>query len=312
MKVGVILNPVAGGGRASKAWPEFQREIEHQIGGFEFRQTSRPDEAALIAQAMARDWFDLVVAAGGDGTISETADGILRASEGQLPRTALGILPCGTGSDLARTLGFVGNAKEAVARIARMRTRLVDAGRVTFVGNGGRSEQRHFINVASLGLSGPTAQAVNQTRRSGHASGKLVFFLQTVRELLKYRFQTVRITVDGGEPIEAKIALVAAANGRFFGGGMMIAPDADLEDGELDVVVFRGGGKLGLIRDLRLLYSGSHKNHRLVTIMRGRRIQVEPAGDMTLNSAMVDVDGEAPGKIPALFEVLPKAIRVVV
>ena len=312
MKCAVILNPVAGGGKAARHWLEYRQELERQIGTFDLRMTTRPDEAVAIAQALALEGYDLIVAAGGDGTISETADGILRAAGDALPDTALGILPCGTGSDLVRTLHIEGNAQDSVARLMRGQTKIVDAGRVSYTGISGLREQRHFINVASLGLSGPTARAVNLTRRTGKASGKLVFLVQTVRELLKYRFQSVRLTVDDAKPIEATIALVAAANARYFGGGMMIAPDADMEDGLLDVIVFRGGSKLGLIRDLRLLYTGDHKNHRLVTILRGKRILVEPAGDVSLNTALVDVDGEAPGTIPALFEILPKAIRIVV
>lgn len=310
MKVGVILNPVAGGGKASKAWPEFETELERQIGQFELRRTTKPDEAVVMAEAMARDGYELIVAAGGDGTISEVADGILRTREGSTAITALGILPCGTGSDLARTLKLGGTPEQAVQRLVQGTGRVIDAGRVSFTGIDGRKAQRHFINISSLGLSGPTAVAVNATRRSHKASGKLVFFWQTVRELLKYQFQTVLVTVDDAMPIEAKIALVAAANGRFFGGGMMIAPGAEVDDGLLDVVIFRGGTKLKLIYDLRLLYTGSHRNHPLVTILRGRKVLVEPAGDARFNTALIDVDGESPGQIPALFEIMPKAIRV--
>ncbi len=310
MKVGVILNPVAGAGRASRDWPLLEVELERQIGQFDLRRTTRPDEAVVMAEAMARDGYELIIAAGGDGTISEVADGILRTRHGTTASAALGILPCGTGSDLARTLKLDGTPAQSVRRLLHGTARLIDAGRVSFVGMDGRKAHRHFINISSLGLSGPTAVAVNATRRSQRASGKMLFLWQTVRELLKYQFQTVRITVDDMAPIEAKIALVAAANGRYFGGGMMIAPDAEPDDGLLDIVIFRGAAKWKLILDLRLLYSGSHRNHRQVTILRGRKVLVEPAGDVQVNSALIDVDGESPGQIPALFEILPKAIRV--
>jgi diacylglycerol kinase (ATP) len=92
---------------------------------------------------------------------------------------------------------------------------------------------------------------------------------------------------------------------------MMIAPDAELDDGMFDLVIFRGAAKLSLIKDMRLLYNGSHINHPAVTILRGRRITVEPAGDPALNSAQLDIDGESPGAVPATFEVLPKSIRLI-
>ena len=306
MKVGVILNPVAGAGKASKVWPLFEHELERQLGSFELKRTTRPDEAVLFAEAFARDGCDLIIAAGGDGTISETADGILRASAGSLSDSALGILPCGTGSDLARTLELDDNPAEAVRRLIHGSELIVDAGRASFTGASGQKIVRHFINILSLGLSGPTSQAVNAAKRSGHASGKIVFLWHTLKELLKYKFQTVRVTADDEEPIEASVALVAAANGKYFGGGMMIAPDAQVDDGLLDLVIFRGAAKLQLMMDLRLLYTGAHRDHHLVTILRGKKILVEPVGE----PALMDIDGEAPGRIPVLIEVLPKALRV--
>ena len=139
----------------------------------------------------------------------------------------------------------------------------------------------------------------------------MLFMWHTIRELIRYRFQDVRIFVDGAPAIEARIAVAAAANGRYFGGGMMIAPQAEMDDGMFDFVIFKGAAKLTLIRDLRLLYSGSHVGHPAVTILRGRRIIVEPAGDPALNAALLDIDGESPGSIPVTFEVLPKAIKVI-
>ena len=175
----------------------------------------------------------------------------------------------------------------------------------------GRAALRHFINIASLGLSGPTSRAVNNAKRSGGASGQIVFMWHTIRELIRYRFQDVRITVDDTLPIEARIAVVAAANGKYFGGGMMIAPDAQIDDGLLDLVIFRGAAKLSLIKDLRLLYTGSHTNHPAVTILRGKKFVIEPVAGLASNVALLDIDGESPGSIPAVFEVLPNALRIV-
>jgi diacylglycerol kinase (ATP) len=311
MRIGVVLNPVAGAGKSARLWPQFETELRRQLGEFTLKRTTRPQDAALFAQDFAEQGYDLVIASGGDGTIGETVDGMLRSGRpaSALPRFA--ILPCGTGSDLARSLGVSGTVEEMVAKISGAGAREIDAGRVTFVDDEGRAAMRHFINIASLGLSGPTSRAVNKAKRSGKASGQLLFMWHTIRELIRYRFQDVRVTVDGAAPIEARIAVVAAANGRYFGGGMMIAPDAELDDGMLDLVIFRGAAKLTLIKDMRLLYTGSHVNHPSVTILRGRRITVEPAGDPSLNTAQLDIDGESPGSIPAAFEVLPKAIRVI-
>ena len=110
--------------------------------------------------------------------------------------------------------------------------------------------------------------------------GRLVFLFHTVREMLRYKFQNVRVTVDGGEPIEARIALVAIANAPYFGGGMKIAPDAAPDDALFEVVIVRGASKFSLLMDLRLVYSGAHKSLASCTILRGRKIVVEPLGDL--------------------------------
>lgn len=186
----------------------------------------------------------------------------------------------------------------------------MDAGRISYVGDHGALARRHFINIASLGLSGATDRAVNQDKRKGRVSAKALFFWRTVVEFVRYRFQEVRITVDDGQPVEARMALVAVANGKFFGGGMMIAPDAELDDGLFDIVILRASGKLGLIKDIRLLYGGRHRHHPAITILRGRKVVVEPLGNLPANAALVDIDGESPGRIPATFEMMAGALLV--
>ena len=166
MKCGVILNPVAGAGKAAKVWPAFEAELERQVGLFDLRRTARADEAVTIAEAMARDGYELIVAAGGDGTISETVDGILRSGNVALAQPRLGILPCGTGSDLARTLKLDGTPSEMVRRLTQGTGRLIDAARVGYTGADGRKAERYYINISSLGLSGPTSRAVNAAKRS--------------------------------------------------------------------------------------------------------------------------------------------------
>ncbi|RUV45960.1 MULTISPECIES: diacylglycerol kinase family protein [unclassified Mesorhizobium] len=310
MKVGVVLNPIAGGGKLKRHWSEAAASLKRHFGDFELRETQTSGDAERLAIDLAASGCDLVIAAGGDGTASEVADGLLQAEHETGRTSALGLLPCGTGIDFARGLGLPDEIEEALTRIAGAGARKVDAGRVCYIDDHGALASRHFINIASLGLSGATDRAVNADKRKGRVSAKALFFWRTVLEFIRYRFQEVRITIDDGEPVEARMALVAVANGKFFGGGMMIAPDADLSDGQFDVVILRAAGKLGLIRDIRLLYGGRHRNHPAITILRGRKVLVEPLGDVEKNGALVDIDGESPGRIPATFEILPGALTL--
>ncbi len=308
MKVGVILNPVAGGGRLKRSWPEVSAILSHHFGDVETCETQAAGDAARLALEFAGSGKNLVIAAGGDGTASEAADGLLKSTAAGGADVELGLLPCGTGIDLARSLGLESDPETVVKRMARSQGVRVDAGRVLYVDDNGELARRHFINIAGLGMSGATDRAVNADKRKGRMSGKTVFLWRTVIEFLRYRFQDVRITIDDGTPIEARIALVAVANGKYFGGGMMIAPDAEIDDGLFDIVILRAANKLKLILDLRLLYGGNHRDHKAITILRGRKVLVEPLADLASNCALVDIDGESPGRIPAAFEILPKAL----
>ena len=312
MRVGVVMNPAAGGGRMRYEWPFFADALQKRFGAFELRTTTGPGDASAMALELSRAGVEVVMAAGGDGTVSEVADGILRhaAEGGGTP--ALAVAPVGTGSDFAAAFGISGRADVCVRQMAENAPRRIDAGRMSFVSDDGRPLTRHFASIASLGVSGPIDRVINEAKakKRGRMSGKALFYLFTLRELMRYRFQDVRIEVDGQSPVEARIALVAIANNRSFGGGMLIAPDALMDDGQFDVVIVKGNSRLQLMKDLRLVYSGSHRKLDSCIFLRGRKVAVTPLGDARINASLLDIDGESPGRIPASFEVLPGALIV--
>jgi diacylglycerol kinase (ATP) len=309
MKIGIVLNPASGAGKAARNWPAFAKRLSDHFGEFTLCRTEGPQDASRMARHLTEQGCELVIAAGGDGTIGETADGILKADVAHRP--CLAVFPCGTGSDFARTLKLSSDADKSVACIKEGKVMAIDAGRVCYIDEHGALAIRHFVNVASLGLSGNTSLAVNNAMMKSRAPAKMVFFWHTVHELIRYKFQEVRLTLDDNPPFEASIAVVAAANGRCFGGGMIIAPEARLDNGLMEFVIIKGASKLNLIRSLRLLYDGSHVGHPAVTMLRGQRLLVEPSGGTAENAAMIEIDGEAPGRIPATFEVLPGALSVI-
>jgi len=302
MAVGVVVNPAAGGGRLSAVWPELRGMLEARLGPLSVLETKRSGEGRELAVQHVRDGARLVIAAGGDGTANEVVDGLLLAGGGP----ELGVISVGTGRDFVRTLGGHGDPKAAVEAIGSGRTRRIDAGRVTYRADDGTTGVRHFLNVASLGVSGPTVRAVNRSKQGKAVHGKAAFYYHTVMELLKYRPQDVRVRFEDGETIDVRTALVVAANGRYFGSGMMIAPEAAIDDGQFDVLVYRAEGKLRMVLDFNMIYRGAHVSLPRVTIKRCRWFEVEPVGD----AAIVEVDGESPGRIPARFEVVPGALML--
>lgn len=304
MTVGVVVNPAAGGGRLNAAWPALQALLEAKLGTLSVLRTSGPGEGKRLAELHVRNGADLVIAAGGDGTANEVVDGLLAAGGGP----QLGVIAVGTGRDFIRTLGGTSDLTAAVEAIGSGRARKIDAGRVTYRTDDGREEARHFLNVASLGVSGPTVRAVNRGKQGRQVNGRLSFYYHTVMELLKYRRQRVRVRFDDGETVEVETALVVVANGRYFGSGMMIAPDAAIDDGLFDVLVYRAEGKLTMVFDFNLIYRGAHTRLPRVSIRRCRWVEVEPV--IAADAAMLEVDGEGPGRIPARFEVLAGALTL--
>ncbi|MEO6394421.1 MAG: diacylglycerol kinase family protein [Devosia sp.] len=305
MSVGIVVNPTADGGRLNEAWPELKRLLEARLGPLDVLHTTVPGDGRRLAAQHVRNGRSLIIAAGGDGTANEVADGLLKAGGGP----ALGLISMGTGRDFIRTLGYRADMLDAVDAISLGRTRLIDAGRVSYVDDDGHEQMRHFLNVGSLGVSGPTVRAVNASRHARRTNGRIAFYYHTIVEMLKYRPQRVRLRFDDGESLEVETALVAVANGRFFGGGMMVAPDAALDDGLFDVLIYRADGKLRMVLDFNTIYRGAHVKLPRVRVKRCRWVEVEPVGGES-DAAIMEIDGESPGRIPARFELLPRALTL--
>lgn len=298
----VVANPRSAGGggrgRLEAAWPRL-REL---LAPCELAWTRGPRDAERLAREAVRAGVDRVVAAGGDGTASEVVSGILSAGLGA--RAELGLLPLGTGGDLARALAVPRGLEAAAACIACATPRPLDAGRVAYRDRAGRDASTFFVNVASLGMSGLVTELVEQAPKA--LGGRTAFLIGTLRALARYRAVPVRVRLDGAPLYEGPVALVAAANGRYFGGGMRIAPDARLDDGLLDAVVVPELPALRALRQLPRLYRGTHLGVDGVLHARGRLLEVEA----DTGAARLEVDGEPLGAAPARVELLAGALRL--
>ena len=261
-----------------------------------------------IAGECAHEGAHRIVVIGGNGTVREVADGLLNSSN-RRAGVELAHVPIGIGMDFARSLKLPLNPAAALERAAQGMAQPVDVGRIAYVGEDAIARVNHFVNVASLGVSGPIVQRVNAGKRLRFVPGGPLFFLQSIRAILGYRFQKVAVQVDDRPPLEADVAVVAVAIGKFFGSGMAIAPDALVDDGVFDIVILRGRSRYYLVDQMNRIYNGGHRNLPDVTILRGKRLSVEPL--MENDRAILEIDGDSPGRIPATFEILPKALNVV-
>jgi len=291
----IIVNPTAGSGRAAKLLP-WIRERLAQRPDAELHVTGRPGEAQELAARAADAGSDRVVAVGGDGTIQEVVNGIFEAAS----RPAVGIVPVGSGNDLARSLALPTDPAEAwTVAIGRV-TRTIDAALAT----NGEGRRRWFASAGGIGFDAQVAAAM-ATRR-GWQSGRAGYLLTTLSELRRFDNRRLRLVLDG-EPLDCRALLVAIANGPYYGGGMRIAPDAEPDDGWLDLCVVGDVSRLTAIRELPNLYRGTHVRNPAVSVHRARRVEV--SGDGLTHAHL---DGEPFGTLPLNVEVHPGVLEVAV
>ena len=284
----VVVNPHSRGGATRRRFESLEPRLRDCLGGFEVEWTRGPRDAERIAREGVRAGIERIIVAGGDGTTSEVVSGLLGAE----------------GGDLMRTLEVPRELDRALEGIAAGGVRKVDAGRVRYTDRNGRERTAHFLNVTSFGVSGLITELVNRATKA--FGGQVSFLLGTLRGITRYRPEEVRIRVEGELVHDGPLVLGTAANGRFFGGGMQVAPRAEPADGLFDVVVIPGFSKARLLRELPRIYRGTHLDVPEVSLHRGQCIEADAAP----GKVWVEIDGEPLGTLPASIEVLPAAISV--
>jgi diacylglycerol kinase (ATP) len=306
--IDVVVNPRAGAGRAARMVGDLVRELASRRFDVEVHRTERPGHGGRLVRALIESGARTVAVMGGDGSFHEAIQG-LRGESGALdPRgVTLALVPAGTGGDLRKTL----RVPEDLAEVARMidegATRRMDLGLIEHRAHDGRPSSRLFANIASLGVGGLIDKLVNEGPK--WLGGRATFFYGTLRASLSYKNVKVRVTTDDEPFYDGPAYAISVANGRYFGGGMLIAPDADPFDGELDVIAL---GDMNRIQSTLLatkIYQGKHLGEPNIT---HRRARVVRAVTTSVDECLLDVDGEAPGKLEARFSVLPEAVSVLV
>jgi YegS/Rv2252/BmrU family lipid kinase len=322
----VVLNPKSGGGKLAKRARELHKLLGARLGqNITIEQTTGPSSATSLTKEAIQQGFERIIAVGGDGTINEVVNGFFSSAEdtgrGTMPTAdalpSLGIIPFGTGSDLSRSLELPRDPRAALMLIERGHTRTFDVGRISCKSPAGRDITRYFLNIASCGLSSGVVERVNRGRKK--LGGRLSFAVATLAEMRRFRPAKLRITMDDRPAHEISVHVIAICNFRYFGGGMFIAPKAVGDDGYFDVVTIEPMGKAAFLTRASAVYSGTHIHRKDVHYERARRVVIEqrPSGrDQQPSSVLVplglDVDGEVPGTLPATFENLPRALRLIV
>lgn len=299
-----IVNPHSAGGRTRETWPHIARQVTAALGDVSVRFTGGRGDATHQAKAAIQEGYELIIAIGGDGTNNEIINGFFD-SDGQPynPDATFAFYPSGSGGDLRRSIPTARTVPQLLKLIQQGEDRFFDLGKVTFLNHKNEEATRFFLNVASLGLSAMVNQRMDRSAKRW--GGTATFFAASIRSILSYT--NPRITLQWDEEPETTETryLVAVGNGRYFGGGMKIAPDASMNDGLLDLVVMGDYGKTELVFKGTNIYFGAHLNDPRASVYRVQKVRASSEEDVFL-----DVDGESPGRLPATFEVLPQRIRI--
>jgi len=297
----VIVNPAAGAFSTRRKWPIISRLLNAIGIPFDFEYTEGVGHAIELARLAASDGYRYLVAVGGDGTVNEVANGILHSTNAST--TALGIVSTGTGSDFIRSVGISRDYTAACSVLTSSRRLSIDVGVVEYQRQG-HTLERFFVNAAGVGFD---AAVVKETERlPKFFGGTIPYVAGMLRTLFSYRNKPVVVRV-GDEVEEHKVLNVAVANGGYMGGGMRIAPQADVGDSLLDVVIIGDMGKLELLKEFPKVYKGTHVSLPKVKMKRGSQVTIESS-----EPVLVYADGESLGECPASFRVVPGALSLVV
>ena len=305
----VIANPKSAAGATRDKWSAIASDLRTHFGPFAVAFTKGPGDGIEIARRAAGSGRAFIIACGGDGTINEIANGILRSGMD----VELGIFPSGTGGDFRRTIGMPSEPREAARALREGTTKSIDVGKVSFIDLEGHPAKRYFLNISSFGLAASIIERVKGTTSLSwlpldNVRGRASFALSTLQEVVALGATAVRVRIDDKEERTLQTVNFCVANARFFGGGMMIAPAAKINDGFLDVINIGDINTAKIILNAYTLYRGTHLDLPEVKDTLAKRVEARPLNpDQEIH---IEIDGELPGKLPAIYEVVPRALRV--
>ena len=283
-----ILNPTAGRGRSVRKFEEVKAVFDEKKIEYKVWETTYAGEATLLAKKAADEGYKNIISVGGDGTILEVATGLVGAD------CNMGIIPAGTGNDFVRSLGLTTDVIVAAETILSGNAEKVDIAKT--------EEDKYFMNVAGCGFD--TEVLYYTERFKKNFKGQVAYIMGVLSALFRYSYIKARIELDD-RVVEQDIYLVAVANGKTYGGGMNVAPGADVQDGYFDITVIDRVSKLTVLKILPKFIKGKHAGVRQIRNYRSKKVRIISEKEVPIN-----MDGEIIGTTPMAFEILPSALNV--
>jgi diacylglycerol kinase (ATP) len=290
-----LVNPASANGSTGRRWPELARRAAAAGLAGDTLFSERPGHLAELAREAALAGAELLVVVGGDGSVNEVANGLVGLDR----RPDVAVVPRGTGWDFSRTFAIPRSIDDAVRVALEGGRRTIDLGRASYRAWDGSDATAVFANVASAGMSGAIAKRANETTKA--LGGKASYLWAIFAVFSGWQASEIEVAVDG-ERRSGRMFDVVVANGRFFGGGLEICPDAKPDDALLDVLTIGDVTKRDLVLTVPKMYHGTHLPHPKAELLRGATVTV--TSDTPLP---IELDGEQPGTTPVTFEVVAGA-----
>ncbi|MBO8128868.1 MAG: diacylglycerol kinase family lipid kinase [Peptococcaceae bacterium] len=299
-----IVNPIAANGRTKRVWTRLNNILKNCAIDYQFAFTKQAGDAILLARHALQCGYNRIIAVGGDGTLNEVVNAFFEHDVNIFRNAALGVLNSGTGGDFCRTIALHRNPVKALPGLLNASPHYVDVGSISYVDFQGKTKTRYFINIADAGIGAATAHRVNKT--SKFLGGFLSFLQAAVYTIFTYNPKHIKVTVDEKTLTSGNPSIVVVANGRYFAGGMHVAPEARLDDAQLDIIYVNNRSRIQLLHCLAMVYRGKHINHPCVLTHKGHNITLE-----STDKVLLEAEGEVLGFLPAKFSIIPKALQVI-
>lgn len=295
-QITIILNPTSGRGTGAQNKAELKQLLTVTAKAASSRwnvvETQAKGQGSALARQAVEDGAEIVVAAGGDGTLNEVVNGLMEAGAGSKGVT-LGLLPMGTGNDFGRCIGLGTDLKLAVDTLFNGKPQFVDVG---------QAHGRWFVNIAGCGFDAIVAERAN--RGFPLLRGTSAYLAAIAHSLLHLKPANLTLTLDG-ETRRIRALMCSVANATSYGGGMKVAPDARIDDGLFDICLLAEAGRLEFVRAFPRVFKGTHVTHPKVTMLRAHTVHIESDPPLPLL-----IDGEVMGTTPVTFTLSPRAVQV--
>ncbi len=304
-KILAIVNPHSSNGNTGREWHKLERCIKEADIEFDIEFTKYPLHATELARNALMSGYEIIVSVGGDGTINEVINGFFHEDKPINKNASLAVLSKGTGCDFVRTIGMDKSVQGLINALKNNNSICCDVGKCTFVKYSKEETTRYFLNVSDVGIGGETTYRVNKNSKA--LKGFLSFLIGTITTIAVYKNKNLKVIIDDKLIVDEKINSVIIANGRYFGGGMEVAPTAVIDDGLFDIIVLGDFTKPELIMNFPRIYKGTHMSHPKVKGYRGKSVVIE-----SKDIALVELDGEQPGTLNAEYHIIPNSINVLI